>query len=165
MREQQGYNLIEIMVGIAVTSLMLGVMTTIVLRVGEGFDGNNSLIKATNQIEQAVGFIASDIRMAKFSDLISGAAPVSTVNLGWTDYYAGSNVGYKSVYSLNGTDLQRVYTVGGVAATSMVGKSISTIAFSISGSLVTVSISTSATSGPKTQNETKTYRFFMRPVP
>ncbi|MBM2826974.1 MAG: hypothetical protein HW403_1038 [Dehalococcoidia bacterium] len=169
MRGQKGYTLVEVMVGMVVTTIVLGALTNVMLRVGQGFDTSNSQLTVYRQIEIAASFISGDINMAKYSDLAEGASITVSSSVGtgfdWTDYYQDANFGHRAYYYISGSDLVRDYD--GVVTT--VGKSLSNVTFSrgttAAGTdrLITVTFTSSAIEGPVNFSQAKTFQFRLRP--
>lgn len=162
MKDQRGFSFLEVLIGIALTSLMMGVLATGVFRLAQGFDQKNAQIAVSRRIDDAIAFVSADVRNARYTNLTSGAAAVSTVTLEGTDYYAESLASHKAVYSLSGSNLQRAYD-GGTAST--IGKSISSIQFSVSGNELTVVITAADTRGSVSFSDSKTFRYRLRAAP
>lgn len=165
MRNQRGFTLLEFMVGTAVAATMLGVLTTIVFRVGQGVDGNNSQIKVFRSLEDAASFIGGDVNMAKYTSLLADDSTSTTATFEWTDFYQDQNFGHRAIYTLSGGNLIRDYD--GIVNT--VAKGVTSITFSRGTGaqgkdrLITGTITVSGTEGPQQFSETKTYRFQLRP--
>lgn len=146
----------------ALTSLMMGTLATGVFRLAQGFDQKNAQIAVSRRIEDATAFLSADVRNARYTNLTAGAAAVSSVTLEWMDYYAESLTSHKVVYSLSGSNLQRSYDDG---AATTVGKSISSIQFSVSGNELSVVITASDTQGSVSFSDSKTFRYRLRSAP
>ena len=108
-----------------------------------------------------MAFISDDARNARYTSLTSGAAAVSTLTLEWTDYYSGALTSHKASYALSGTNLQRTYD----GVTTTIGKGISAIQFSVSGSTLTVAITDASTEGSVQFSQSKTFRLRLRAAP
>lgn len=162
---ERGLALVEVMVSTALVAIILGVLTTIVYRTGQGVDGNNSQITVFRSIEDAASFIGGDVNMAKYTSLSADNATATTATFEWTDFYEDQNFGHRSIYSLSGTDLYRDYD----GVIKVVAKNFSALTFSRGtvaqgkDRLITVTITVTATEGPKQFGETKTFRFKLRP--
>lgn len=166
---QKGFSLLEMTVALAVASVMLSVLTTIVYRAAQGLDKNNSQMGVYREIENAVAFIGGDVNMTKYTDLAEGASvdlsPSVGVSLEWTDFYQDANRSHRVYYYLSATGLMRDYD----GVVTKVGKSISSATFSRgttaagTGNLITVTLTASATEGPVQTSETKTFKFYLRP--
>lgn len=159
LREEEGLGLVETLLGIVLTVTLVGALVAMVYTAGKGVDTNNSKITAFREIENAAGFMGGDVAMAKYTDLVDGAGAVSTVTLEWTDYYNSTSVGHKSVYALSSGKLQRTYD----GVVSNPAKNVTAVGFSKSGSLITVTLTVSATEGSTQFSTSKTYKFYMRP--
>ena len=158
MKDERGVGIIEVLLGLVVGSVMISALAMPIYKVVNSTDRNNSLISVLLQIDSAIRYLAGDGKMADYSDLSDGAAPVNHARLDWTDYYAGGDIGHVSSYQLVGTQLQRTYD----AATNTIAKNISSAQFSRSGRVITVVLTAEVTS-PITQQQTLTYRIYMRP--
>ena len=164
--DQEGYSLPEVLVGLAVTSLLMSLLVMGVFRAGQGLDAPNSQITANRRIENAAAFISGDIEMARYSNLVDDPDVwVSTLTLSWNDYYqeppltSGMPAVHTSTYSLVGGALRRNFD----GAVTTVVTSGASVEFSLDGSLITVRLTVTATEGPAQSTVVKTYRFNLRP--
>ncbi len=181
-RRQEGFGLLDSLLGVGVTAVIIVLLTTVVFRTGQGVDGSNTQIKAFRELEDAMAFMASDVSMAKDVSLSADpncVAPYSpapawanTVTLRGTDYYNNSNTGHTAIYYVSGANLKRTYD--GVDNT--VASSVSSAVFCLRSATycvgtdctyvrkqITARFTVATTEGTKSLTENQTYRFFMRP--
>lgn len=92
-------------------------------------------------------WLSRDIIQAQNSDLVDGAAGVSSATFTWTDYFGGGQTKHSLAYSLSGTNLQR--TLDGV--TSTVGRKIKQVSFARTSDSVTVIVTASPAIGASDQ--------------
>ena len=136
---QKGITLVELIIATAITSLIVsGLGTAIYMMITVTERGNNEM-SALHDIRNAAYYVNTDAQMASITDLEEGAEPVDNLSLEWTDGYGNS---HSSSYWLSGTELQREYD----SATSTVARYVSSVEFSISGSVLTFRV-VSALSG------------------
>ena len=192
---QRGFTLLEILVSMAVIGLlavpMVGAIGQTIFRTDE----NNTRIRALVSMENAGRRLAADVRIAQDTDLATSTSD-TTLALSWTDWadasqydeYSASGVVYKRyrvTYSLNGTDLERLYevcddwdTTLGICdpitgtwtgSTTTVASPVSSVLFTrTTGDLITVDLA-SYPKGTSFAGEARTYRFrgsiLMAPAP
>jgi hypothetical protein len=95
--------------------------------------------------------------MAQSTDLVDGAAPVSSMTLSWTDWSQDGGVPHSVTYGLSGTELLRTYD----GQTLTVGHYVTSVGFSLSGQALFVTITSEGRTGV---SNTKTYRVNLRPT-
>ncbi len=157
--KQKGFTLVELLVAMAVGSLILTGAVLSIYQIVWGTSRSNSQVVALTGINQAALAIRNDLLMTQTTDLSS--TPKSSANLTWIDYTtsfgSGGWTSHSSVYTLNGTALMRSYdsTVG------IVGRNVISLSFSQTGQFVTVVIATSNTT-PPSQIETIEFGVHLR---
>ncbi|MBI4199119.1 MAG: prepilin-type N-terminal cleavage/methylation domain-containing protein [Chloroflexi bacterium] len=115
---QEGFTLLEMMLAIGIMALLVPLLVAATRAITFDTDRATTRITALGQIENAARFLTLDIPIAQDTDLAHGAAPVSTLNLYWTDWsdsgnydaYSASLNAYKRnrvTYTLSGTSLVR----------------------------------------------------------
>ena len=150
----EGFTLIEVILALAVGSVILtgAVLSIYSIMVGTG-RGNSQTVALTD-IDQASLAIKKDLLMTQTTDL--GATPKSSANLTWTDFtsFGSSNQtkNHSSAYTLSGNQLRRTYD----GTLSIVGRKVTSVSFTQSGNFVTVVITAN---GGGTANQTQTLRF------
>lgn len=154
---QRGMTLVELLAAIGIAGLIAsGIAAAIHSFIIGTSQGQDQLI-ASHEIQNVSHWITVDAQMAETTDLVDGAPPVDHMTLSWVDRSGGGQVSHTSSYSLSGAELRRDYD--GVVMT--VARHISLVEFSITGSLITVTIRSSPGSGT---SEEGTYHIYLRPT-
>ena len=197
---ERGFTLLEILVSMAIIGLlavpMIGAIGQTVVRT----EDNNTRIRALVPMENAGRWLGGDIRIAQDTSLATSSSDV-TLGLTWTDWadasqydeYSAGSVAYtryRATYSLNGTDLERLYEVCDgswdvdagacqdketppnpvewTATTAVVASPVTSVLFKRTGDLIVIDL-TSFPKGPTFPGEARTYRvrgsILMAPVP
>jgi prepilin-type N-terminal cleavage/methylation domain-containing protein len=115
---QQGFTFVELLLAMAISAVVLPLLVSMVMRIGWDSSRNTTLNTATLQVERASRLIKLDTDRAQHSNLVAGAAAVSSLTLDWTDWSDSSNYDTydaataktkrsRVVYALVGTDLKR----------------------------------------------------------
>ncbi len=159
MKDERGFTLVELLVAMALSALLMTVLANAVFRMGQGFDASTSQMAADRTLDNASVYLGGDVSMGKYTDLTSGAAAAASMQLFWNDYYTGRRTFHSIRYYLSGGNLLRDYD-GSIAT---VADSVTAASFSLSGSVVTVALTATATTGTSSFAESKTYRLRMRP--
>ena len=160
VKDEQGAGIVEVLLGILLTATITSALVSLVFTAGKGVDANNSKLTVFRELERAAGFVGDDVSMTTFTNLVDGAAAVDPVTLQWTDYYGGAAVGHQSTYALSGGNLTRTYD--GVAST--VAKAVTSAGFSLSGRVLTFTLTGADTEGAAQFSQDQTYRFYMTPA-
>jgi prepilin-type N-terminal cleavage/methylation domain-containing protein len=116
---QRGITLIEVLVAVAISSIITGgiTMTTLQVISGSAHTSNHSII--ITQVQNAGYWVSHDAQMAQIVEITSQTG--FPLTLTWTDWDA---VTYQSFYSFDGNKLKRVHTEGGVPETTYVAEFI-----------------------------------------
>lgn len=160
LKQERGAGIVEVLLGIALTATITSALVALVYSAGQGADKNNSQLTVFRELERAAMFVGDDVSMTRFTDLVDGAAAVNTVTLQWTDYYGGNAVGHQSTYALSGGNLTRTYD----GAVSTVAKAVTAVGFSLSGRVLTFTITVADTEGPAQFSLAQTYKFYLTPT-
>ncbi len=160
LKDERGAGILEVLLGIALTATITSALVSLVFTAGKGGDANNSKLPVFRELERAAGSVGDDVSMAKFTNLVDGAPAVNTMTLQWTDYYGGNAVGHQSTYARSGGNLTRTYD--GVAST--VAKAVTSAGFSLSGRVVTFTLTVADTEGSAQFSQPQTYRFYLTPT-
>ena len=158
---QKGFTLIELLVAMAVGGMLMSGIVLAIQQVVWGTDRTNSQVVALADVNHATLSLKKDIQMAQDTDLPNGdPVPQSSVTLTWTDCtgWAGDNATHSSSYTLSGTELQRTYD----STTSIVGRNITFVGFTLSDRVITVNITAT---GPGFLERIKTLKFSMQMRP
>ena len=124
---QKGFTLIEVLVVLAVGSVILVGIVLSIHQVVWGTGRTNSQVVALTNVNYAALFIRKDIQMSQNTDLPDGV-PRSSVRLSWTDYTGFEPEDERKhvcTYALSGTDLQRTYD----GTPSIAGRNITSVTF------------------------------------
>ncbi len=155
---QRGFTLISMLISLSILGVLgssAGVAISQSIRISE--KGHNQLT-ALHEIENAAFWIGRDGRMAASTDMVDDALPTSSVTLQWTDRFGLDSVDHASTYQLVGTEIRRTYD----GVTRTLARNISSLDFSLSGQLITVSI-VSTPQGSAGVTKQGTYLINLRP--
>ena len=134
---QKGVTLLELMVGLAITALVVSGVVGLIYHEFRGTAIAKSHVTAAHEIGNAARRISLDGTMAESTDLVEGVSPVDQLSLTWIERYDFVNIPHSSSYYLEGTQLRRDYD----GTVTTVARDISKIEFSQTDRLITVSIS------------------------
>jgi prepilin-type N-terminal cleavage/methylation domain-containing protein len=158
MREK-GFTLIEILVGMAIGSMILtGILLTIHAILVTNVDGNKK-VTALTDVSGAALALKNDLMMAQNTDLVDGV-PEGSIDISWYDYTSSFGSSFQTFhtvsYNLVGRELQRTYD----DEISIVGRNVTSVSFtqSVSGYLKSVAVVIS-TSGSTQTLTTETLNF------
>jgi len=158
---QKGFTLIEVLVVLAVGSVILVGIVLSIHQVVWGTGRTNSQVVALTNVNYAALFIRKDIQMSQNTDLTDGV-PRSSVGLTWTDYTGFEPEDERNhicTYALsdNGTELLRTYD----GTVSIVGRYITSLGFTQNGRVVNVVITATGT-GFLQRSKTLEFSVYMR---
>ena len=156
---QKGFTLIEMLATLGVGGMVLSSASALYFHEVRGVATINSSVAASDDIGNVGRSLSGDAMMTKSSDLVEGAAPVDTLTLTWTELYKLAGTPHTSTYWLFNSELKRDYD----GAVTTVAREISSIAFSQTDRVITVVISASSSTYPKTFQQT--FRVRLRPLP
>ena len=124
--KQKGFTLFELLVALAISSVILLGLVLSIHHIVVGTDRNTSQTVALADVNQAALAIKRDLQMAQYSDLTS--FPQSSALFTWTDYtsFPTGNKTHSSSYMLSGNNLLRTYD----GTQSIVGRNITSVSFS-----------------------------------
>jgi len=157
---QKGFTLIEVLVTLAVSSLVITSAAGIFYQTIVGTNRTNSQVIALTDVHQATLQIKKDLQMTQNTDLTDGYPPQGTVGLVWTDYTSfgeETERNHSSSYTLSDNDLQRTYD----GTTSIVGRNITYLGFTQSDRVVNVVV-TATESGATPRSETLEFSVYLR---
>jgi len=143
MMKQKGFTLIELLVALPIGVVMLGAIVGTIFLVMYGTIDVRSKTTALADIENAAHWLTRDIIMGQVTNLVEGEEPVSTVNMTWDNLAAqeGEEISHYVVYTHSGTELLREYDSAN--NTTIVGRHLSEVGFSLEGDLMTVTLTSS----------------------
>ena len=158
--KQKGFTLIELLVALAVGGLVIMSAVAVIYQVMWGTSRTNSQVVALTDVHQAALRLKKDLVMAQTTDL-ADEVPQDSAVLSWTDYTSfdpDENKDHSSAYNLLSDGvLQRTYD----GTTSIVGRNITSVNFTLSGRVVNIVIT--ATEGDFTpRSETLEFSVYLR---
>ncbi len=155
---QKGFTLVELLVALAITSVLLPGAVLSIHQILLGTIRSRSQVTALTDINQATLAVKKDLMMTQSTNLSS--IPQSSATLSWVDYTgfdSGNYTSHSSSYSWSGTNLLR--TCDGV--TSIVGRHITSVGFTQNGRVISVII-TATGSGAQPRSETLKFSAYIR---
>ncbi len=162
---QKGFTLVELLVALAVGSLVIMGAFGVIYQVVWGTSRTNSQVVALTDVHYAALQLKKDLIMAQTTDLTDGV-PQNSATLSWTDYTSPSEEfgweedrDHSSAYNLLSDGvLQRTYDE---TITSIVGRNITSLNFTRNGRVINVVIT--ATKGDVTpRSETLEFSVYLR---
>lgn len=127
--------LLELLVAAGIAATLATVLASTLFQVARVSEGGTDSLRALHDLENAAHWINLDASRAESWDLAPEAPPVDTMTLTWMEGEEPHTV----TYSLSGSELQRNHN-GRVA---IVARHLSSVAFSLSGGVITVAITSS----------------------
>ena len=159
---QKGFTLVELLVAMAVSTMVMTGIVFAIHQVVWGTGRSNSHVVALTDVNHAALSLKKDIQTAQDTDLTDGdPVPQSSVTLTWTDYTGfdeEDNKSHYSTYTLSGTELQRDYD----GTVSIVGRHITSVGFIQNDRIVTANITAT---GPGFLERIETLKFSMQMRP
>jgi len=156
---QRGFTLVELLVALAIGSVVLTGTLLTIHQVVLGTIRARSQTVALNDVNLAAAHIKEDIMMAQSTSLTDeDLIPQRSLTLMWFDYTLFTGVSqtlHTCTYTLSGTELLRTYD----GTASIVGRNITSIGFTQSGKVVTSNITATGTS---IQERSRTLSFGVR---
>ena len=158
--KQKGFTLVEVLVVLAVGSVLLTGAVLSIQQLTMGTGRSNSQVIALTDVNQAALRIKKDLMMIQNTDLTDNVPQPGSVWLGWTDYtgLAGDNATHSISYTLAGTELKRTYDD---ATTSIVGRNITSIVFTQDGRVISATITATGPGFPP-RSKTLTFSVYTR---
>lgn len=153
--DQRGITLIETLVALALVGIVMSVSGSAFFQFLTQPQKQGGNIAAAYDVRNASVWVARDAQMAQTTNLVDGAAPVSSVSLGWTDPPTEGGASHTVTYTLSGSNLLRTYDGQGLA----VAHDVRSAGFSRSGSTIFFTVTSQEQTGKDIQ---KTYRTLMR---
>ena len=152
--KQAGYALVEILMAVALSSIILtGIGTTLRQFILVG-DRGAAQLSILHSVQNAGLWITRDGSRAETVDLADGAQPAGSMTVTWN----ADGQAHTATYTLSGTQLQRNHN-GNVTT---VARHVTAAGFSLGGDLITATV-TSAISGHVDSSETAVYKVWLRP--
>ena len=152
---QRGFTLIDLVVAIAIGSVILTGAGEALFQILNGVDRGVEQLSTLRDAENAAIWLTRDVRMAEYTDITDGASPVSSLTLQWTDSQSGGT--HTVTYAIADSKLVRNFD----GALTTVSRRINSVGFSRNGRLLNLQIEVLAKGGTSTLQ--KNYRALMRP--
>ena len=137
--DQAGFTLVELVVAVSITAMVVSIMASGVTQSFRAVLFQRTGLTAMDETRRIIPVVTEDLRVATQTTLEDGADPVSTVEITSTDPDPVAT--HTTDYVLSGTNLVRIRDQGTVDEASWtVGRYVSAVEFSVSGSLFTVTL-------------------------
>ena len=152
-RGQKGFTAIEMLVAVAITSLIGGgVVTAISLTVNTSVRNSDHAL-AVNEFRNAVYWIRRDAKMAQTIQIDAGESGLPLV-LSWVEW---DNSQHNVTYELDNGKLMRIYSVDGDESTILVAENVdpTSTSFNFFGGILTFDLTISTGEGSRTVNESQ----------
>ena len=158
--QQRGFTLLELIVGTAISGLIVTLIITILYQAGSNTTYQRGNLGSLDESRRLVLAITWDLQPAKTTSLSDGAtvslAGGQTFTINTTDPVTSGN--HTTVYSLSGANLVRTYD----GTAGIIGRYVTAVSFSRSGYVYSVT-ATSAADGTASA-ATGTWQVAQRPV-
>ena len=160
-----GFTLVELLVALAITSILVPVITSSMFQITRGTDSNNTKNVALADIDTVTSWMSRDLAQARTTDLIDcDTGTQSTVRVDWVDEtaWAGESPEHYSNYYINPgtTHLIRDYD----GSLSTIGRHVTSIEVCqvVATGIIELNVATTATGA---STSTKTLYFYVTPRP
>ncbi|MDD5095689.1 MAG: type II secretion system protein [Dehalococcoidia bacterium] len=161
-QNQKGMTLLELLMVIALVGVLSIALGSISYSVIYRTEGNSAHVAAASGIENAASRIARDGQSAQNTNLVPGAAAVSSITLNWMDPITGDF--HAVLYFLSGSDLRRRESINSVVQTeTTVTKYFTGAGFSQPVNETRLfKVTLTSSGGSPTVNETREYHVTLR---
>lgn len=151
---QRGTTLIELLGSMTISALIAGAAGVALFQILDTTGRNNDRFTALHEVDNTHYWVGKDARAAQSTDLTDGGPAVNSMTLSWVD---GSAIPHSSFYTLVGNELRRSYD----GAVLSLARNLSSIQFSRSNQLITVSVVSSP--GNPQNDEARSFYVYLRP--
>lgn len=164
-RQQRGFTLIELILGIAITGIVL---LTIAVALSQMFVMNGNVRNhtvAVRQVQNAGYWISRDALGAQTIYEDNNPATSDFLTLSWSDW---TGIDFQSVYYFDNDDLHRSYYIdGGMVSDIVVASDVNAdlTTFIKQEAVYTLTISATVDNFPSPITEVRTYEILPRPPP
>jgi prepilin-type N-terminal cleavage/methylation domain-containing protein len=157
-KKQQGFTLLELMLAMAISGIITGVITMTIFQVVTGTARTNNHMVAVRQAQNAGFFVSRDVQMAQIvvTDPDPDGFPLA---LTWTDWSGTVN---NVTYTLDGTELIRNHNGQQSPVAQFIG-SVEVSPRPYTGGKLIFMVTATVGSGSQAQSETRTYEIVPRP--
>lgn len=160
---QKGFTLIELVVALAILGIVVVGIVTSIFQIMQGRAQIAGKSVALADIDNAAHWLTRDIVMGQSTDLEDGEPPTGNMTITWNDLTgwaeAEESISHSAVYTHSGTQLLREYDSAN--NTTIVGRHLTDVGFSIDDRLITVTL-TSSPDGVRASTVTRRYLIRMR---
>jgi len=161
-KDQQGVTLIELIIVLAITSLIGVAIVTLLGQVLTLNVATSNHMNVVKQVENALHYLNRDIQMASPFQSQLPASDTFPLTLIWTDYQ--SNNQHIVTYAISGGNLRRSEIIAGVAQPDrVVATHVETAGYTYNGASVTVNL-TVTIDGAKLVTESRSLEVKLRPT-
>ena len=160
MMKQKGFTLVELLVALPIGAAVLVVIVTSIFQIEQGRVDISGKSTALMDIDNSFHWLTRDLVLAQYTNLVDEAAPVSTLEMSWNDMTQWAQdtgvTAHSANYTVSGNRLLRDYD----GETTIIGRYITYVGFSIDGKVFTVTLTSSP--GFPESAVTKTFKIQMR---
>ncbi|MBT4512176.1 MAG: hypothetical protein HOC20_08215 [Chloroflexi bacterium] len=160
---QNGLGLIELLVGIAITSLISGVLVMSIIQTDRTVSKNRNHVASVSRVHNAGHWIHTDAQMAQTVEVDDDESGLPLI-LAWTDW---DNEHHQITYAIEEGDLTRSHViVDGAANKNLVAQSVNispemtNCAFS--SGVLTFKLTVTEGEGPRASSETRVFEVVPR---
>ncbi len=159
-REESGFTLPELLIGVLLTSVLCSVMAMIIIQTNNVVLTNRNHMVSVNQVHNAGYWIQVDTKMAQTVDVDAGASGLP-LTLSWTEW---DNTNHEVIYAVQNNTLQRIHSVNnGSPITTAIARSVDPASDMTNCQFVdgvlTFKLTSTEGSGPQESSETRTFKF------
>ena len=159
-----GFTLVELLVALAITSLLVPVITSSMFQIVRGTDRNNSENIALADLDAVTSWLSRDLSQAKSTDLVECPTTQTSVRVDWLDEtdWGEAEPAHYAIYSIDPgtTNLIRDYD----GSLSIIGRHVAAITLCevLASGVIEMNITTTATGA---STSTKTLYLTVTPRP
>jgi len=157
---ERGATLLELMLGLTVTGMIVCGVVGLIFQEYSGTANAKTRITAAHEIGNAARILTQDAAMAAGTDLVVGTQPRDYITLDRIEREDFVDLPHSCSYWLDGDELRRDYD----GTVTTVARNISSVKFSQTGRLLTVSICCTPRWWIIEDTIEKTYHIYLRPT-
>ena len=165
LSEGNGFTLVELLVSLAVASILAPVITASIFQIVRGTDSNNSQNIALADIDAVSSWLSRDLSQARSTDLIDCDTGTQTsVRMDWLDEtdWGAATPDHYAIYSIDPGTTNLIRNYDGALAT--IGRHVTamTLCEVVASGVIEMNVTTTATGA---STSTKTLYFTVTPRP